>query len=175
MQTATRQRVLEAFEKHRAQPGAPFDELHFLDFLMPAPKTVGAIHNSFSGLRRFNRFIDDIQYEYAVCFSLADRETDHSLEKFVERINALQKSRQGSLKALKNQERAAAGWNVIVIAGLVLLCAACAFRRNSLVAVVLVALTIAVTVAFSMFAHRAAAYLRLLRSRIEADEDHKNV
>ena len=164
-----RQRILELFEQHRELPGAPFDEAHFLDFLMAEPKNVGAIRNSFRGLKRFNRFVDDVQYEFAVCLSLDDRESTRSLSNFVERIENLERSRRGTLRSLKNQERAGAGWQVIVIADLMLLALAIVFR-TPWVAVPLVLVALFITARFYLFAKEGATYLRRLRQRIETGE-----
>jgi hypothetical protein len=167
MDLATRQKILAAFERHRQTPGAPFDESHFVDFLIASPKAKHAVHGSFGGLRRFNAFIDEVQYEFAVCFSLKDRDADYSLAQFVERIEELQKSRRGSLASLSNQARAGAGWNVVAVADFVLVLIGIGVRAHpwGLGLVVLVALV--VNVGFFVFARKAGAYLRRLRARIE--------
>lgn len=167
----TRQRILELFEKHRASPGAEFREEHFLDFLLANPSGKGAVHNSFRGLRRFNRFINEVQYEFGVCFSLTDFESTYSVDRLVERITELQRSRRGSLQSLKNQGRAGAGWGVVVVVDFVILAfAAVGMHRNLWIAIPLVVIAIAVTLAFFVFARNASAYLRRLRTRIEGRE-----
>lgn len=167
MDSTSRHKVLAAFERHRETPGAPFDEGHFVDFLIASPKTKHAVHDSFGGLRRFNAFIDEVQYEFAICFSLEDRDADYSLAQFVERIEELQRSRRGSLASLSNQERAGAGWNVVVVADFALVLIGIGVRDHSwgLASVLVVALV--VNVAFFVFARKAGAYLRRLRARIE--------
>src|SRR5262245_55741092 len=92
-----RQRVIALFEKHRAVPGAPYDEAHFIDYLLADPKKKGAVHDSFRGLRRYNAFIDEMQYEFAICFSQNDFYANYALHKFVDRVTELEKSRRGSL------------------------------------------------------------------------------
>ncbi len=77
MDADARTRIIQLFEKHRAAPGAPYDEGHFLDFLLRDPKKERAVYNSFSGLRRFNAFLDEVQYELGVCFSLDDRDANY--------------------------------------------------------------------------------------------------
>jgi hypothetical protein len=166
----TRQRILELFEKHRASPGAEFREEHFFDFLLANPSGKGAVHNSFRGLRRFNRFINELQYEFGVCFSLKDFESTCSVDRLVERIAELQRSRRGSLLSLKNQERAGAGWGVVAVVDSVLLAFAVGSHRNLWIAIPLVVIAIAVTLAFFVFARNASAYLRRLRARIEGRE-----
>jgi hypothetical protein len=51
-ESSQRAKVIELFEKHRATPGASFDEQHFLDFLLRGPRKTRAVYDSFRGLRR---------------------------------------------------------------------------------------------------------------------------
>lgn len=92
MNVCTRNRILALFEKHRATPNAQYDDDHFLDFLLASPKQKRAVYNSFRGLRRFNAFLDEVQNEFAVCFSIEDRDANYPIDKFVNRIQELQKS-----------------------------------------------------------------------------------
>jgi len=91
-ESPTRNAIILAFDKHRAQPNTPFDDSRFLDFLIAKPGEKGCVRNSFRGLRRLNAFLNEIQYDYGVCFSLKDRETVYSLDNFIASIIALQKS-----------------------------------------------------------------------------------
>jgi hypothetical protein len=167
MDSASRQKILAVFERHRQMPGAPFDESHFVDFLIASPKAKHAVHDSFAGLRRFNAFIDEVQYEFAVCFSLKDRDADYSLAQFVERIEELQNSRRGSLASLSNQERAGAGWNVVVVVDFILVLAGIAVRDHPWVFALVLLVAFVVNVGFFVRARKAGAYLRRLRARIE--------
>jgi hypothetical protein len=167
MDKATRQTVLELFERHRASPGTPFDEKHFVDFLLAKPKGVRAAYDSFAGLRRFNRFIDDVQYEFGVCFSMSDREAVYSVDKFVARINELQQSRKGSLTSLKNQQNAGAGWAVIVLIDILLLYIALLFWNSKWVMSSFVLSAATITIVFAAFSRNDAKYLKRLRIRIE--------
>jgi len=45
---------------------APYDESHFLAFLLRQPDGKRALYNSFRGLRRFSAFIDEVKFEFAV-------------------------------------------------------------------------------------------------------------
>lgn len=107
--------ILALFERHRAVPHSPFEEAHFLDYLLASPKGKRAVYNSFSGLRRFNRFIDDVQMHFAICFSLRDREANYSLDAFIRRVRELKASHRSSLASLKNQDRAGFGWGAILV------------------------------------------------------------
>lgn len=164
---ATRESILQIFRQHRADPREAFNESHFLDFLLANPKKKGVIRNSFNGLRRFNAFIEKVQYKYGVCFSLEDLESNYSLEQFIERTNKLQQSRHGSLKSLKSQERAGAGVQVIVLLDAVLLGLAYTLSDFIWISGVLLVISVLATVAFAVFAYRRRLYLRRLRSRIK--------
>jgi hypothetical protein len=115
MDADARTRIMQLFEKHRAAPGAPYDEGHFLDFLLRDPKKERAVYNSFRGLRRFNAFLDEVQYELGVCFSLDDRDANYPLDRFVDRALELRRSRRGSLKSVNNQIDAGPGWRVLAV------------------------------------------------------------
>jgi hypothetical protein len=166
--TAHRRQIVELFEKHRATPGASYDEHHFLDFLLAEPKKSGALYNSFRGLRRFNAFMDDVQFEFAVCFSLKDRDANYSLPKFVERVIELQKSSRGSLMSVKNQIDAGPGWMVWVVANLVLLIAGIAVRDSGWALAVVAGIAVALNAAFGRFAWNARSYLDRLQAKIQA-------
>lgn len=166
-QVPTPDAIIALFERHRATPGAAFEASYFLDFLLKDPKRKGALRNSFRGKWRFNSFIDEVQLRYGVCFSLSDIERDHSVDTFVERIKVLQKSRRGSLRSLQNQERAGAGWGVVIVTDLMLLGLASAARKTPWLALLWVLAATAVTIAFVAFARRQRAYHRRLRARLE--------
>ena len=115
MSTHTREVVLSIFNRHRAMPGAPFDESHFTDYLLANPKGENPIHNSFRGLRRYNRFIKEVQLHFGICFSLKDFESTYSLQKFLDRIEDLKRSPRGSMASFRNQEKAGFGWGVVFV------------------------------------------------------------
>lgn len=166
----TREYVLSKFEKCRATPGAPFEESHFLDYLLANATGKGKVRNSFAGLRRFNRFVDSIEAGLGICFSQSDLERAFSVDEFVERIDALRASPKGSLASLKNRERAGAGWTPIVFLNFLLLCIGLGFRSVPAVVVSVLAIAIAASAAFAMFAVRHRRHLARLRQRVEAAE-----
>jgi hypothetical protein len=162
-----RARILELFEKHRALPGAPFDQAHFLDFLLASPKRKDAVRNSFGGLRRFNAFVEEVQFEFGVCLSLRDCEANYSLDRFVERVLELQKTRRGSLMSLNNQIKAGVGWQVLVVANVFLLVMA-AWLKGSVFALTAIGLiALVVNIWFFRLAWNSKRYLAKLKDRIE--------
>lgn len=169
MQLPARQLILEIFERHRATPGAPFEESHFLDFLIASPKSIGAVRKSLQGLRRLDRFTKEIQYEFAVFFSQLDRETAYSLDAFIERIRRLQESPDRSLRSLRNQQNASKGWGVAVIANLGLLFFVDHHHYVYWIALPAIILSFVITATFFVLARNSAAYLRQLRIRIESE------
>lgn len=121
MHNEVKNRILEIFEKHRKNPGNALDEQHFLDYLLADPKYKGAFRNSFSGLRRFNAFWNEIQLEFKVCFQLKDRDKNYSLGQFTDRVIELANSAKSSLAALRHQMKQPFDWNVFIIYNLLLL------------------------------------------------------
>lgn len=115
---AIRDAVLQVFERHRATPGADFDESRFLEHLMARPKGKRAVHNSFAGLRRYNAFIDEVQLHFSICFSLHDFEANYSLHRFVQRVAELQASRRSSLASFRHQQRHGFGWRTVFVGNL---------------------------------------------------------
>jgi len=165
MSVAIRDAVLELFERHRATPGAPFEESHFTNYLLAEPRGKEALHNSFRGLRRYNAFIDAVQLHFSVCFSLKDFEANYSLGQFVERIEALQASRRSSLASFRNQKRHGFGWGTVVILDLVAVVLIAAVRNLSgaLAGVLFVALLLANVAVLGFYFQSRAYNQRLLR------------
>lgn len=165
--TSHRTKVIELFEKHRATPGAPCDEQHFLDFLLPSPKKERAVYNSFRGLRRFNAFVDEVQLVFGICFSLKDRDANYSLIRFVDRVIELETSPRGSLISLKNPVRAGPGWHALVVANVILLMIGAWLREATWAITAVIAVAAFMNFWFFRFAQRARAYHERLRARIE--------
>jgi hypothetical protein len=168
--SAERERILALFEKHRAAPGTPYDESHFLDFLMSKPKGKGAVYNSFRGLRRFNAFLDEVQYEFAICFSIKDRSAHYTLDKFVTRVQELQGSSRSSLASLRNQMQGRPNLNVVVFSNLILLGPAIGARKYPWALGCVVAVIALVNLAFFLFHRRERTYQARLLARITSQE-----
>lgn len=110
--------VLEIFNRHRQKSGTPFDESHFLDYLLVSPRGKRSVHKSFRGLRRYNAFIMEIQMHFSVYFSMKDFERNYSLDGFVQRIAELQSSRRSSLASFRSHVSRGFGWNTVVLLSL---------------------------------------------------------
>lgn len=159
-------RVLELFSKYRKSPGAEFDDSHFLDYLLDKPKGKGAFRNSFSGLRRFNAFWDEVQLEFGVCFSINDRETDFSLEKYCDRIEQLCGSIRSSKASLRNRAKCGFEWNAFVFGNLLLVVLAFALKGFWGLSVLLLLGVIALNYTLVLGHVKERKYLRELETRI---------
>lgn len=164
-----RARIVELFEKHRSTPGQPYDERHFLDFLLAEPKEKGALHNSFRGLHRYGHFVEEIQYEFGVCFSIKDWNATYSLDQFVERLTKLQQSRRGSLRSLQRQIHDGYGWGVVFVVNSLLVMIGYVVRDISWALATVVIIAVAADIGFAIHAWRGRSYLLRLRTRIEGN------
>lgn len=165
---SVRQRILELFEKHRATPGAPFEEAHFLDFLLPDPQQKRAVYNSFRGLRRLNALLDELQEEFTICLSIADRTDNLSLTKLVDRVQQLEKSPRGSLASLNNRVAAGPGWKVLFVADLLIAVLVMAVRHWPIGLGLVAGLALLVNGAFLRMHFRDRAYHARLKQKIES-------
>jgi hypothetical protein len=163
-----KEKTIALFELHRETPGLPFDAEHFLDFLLADPKADRAVYNSFSGLRRFNTFIDALQLECAVCFSERDRDANYSLDEFVARVEQLQRSPRGSLASLGNRTKGGPDVNFLIIANLLLAAVAVALRQSAWGFYVPLVLMAAFDIWYANFHFKSRRYLVELRQRIGA-------
>lgn len=165
---SVRQRVLGLFEKHRATPGAPFEEAHFLDFLLPNPGQKRAVYDSFKGLRRLNAFLDEVQDEFTVCLSIADRTDNLSLTRLVDRVQQLEQSPRGSLASLNNRVAAGPGWRVLIVANLLIGIMIMWFRQSPIGLGLVAVLALLVNGTFLRMHFRDRAYHARLKQKIEA-------
>jgi hypothetical protein len=166
MADVTRFEVLAIFEKHRKKPGAPFEDENFLDYLLEAPKQKRAVYDSFSGLRRFNAFIDEAQLHFSIYFSLEDRDANYSLPKFIERVEFLQGSRRSSITSFRNQQKRGFGWNTVVLFNFLLVSGLVVARSNTVVLTVLVAVMVAINVGALALFLRDRAYNKQLLAQL---------
>lgn len=165
--TDTRQRVLDLFEAHREKPGAPYEERHFLDFLLAEPRQNRAVYNSFKGLRRFNAFLDQLQYEFAVFFSSKDRDANYSLDRFVKRVAELRSKPASSLASLRGPMKGQVE-GIVVVGPLLFWLPAVALRNHGAIALALSACGMALLVFFLLIYRRERRYLARLQLKIKA-------
>src|ERR1700730_14224078 len=104
-----RDRVRDIFAARRESPNAWFDEEHFLDFLLENPKNRGAVTNSFKGLRRRNAFLDEVQADFRICFSLAEFDWNWSFEGFTSMVCKKAKSRAANVNLIRKRIRETKG------------------------------------------------------------------
>jgi len=168
-----RKRVVALFEKHRAMPGAPYEEARFKDFMLAETQGRRAVLEGFSAMRRLNAFIDDVQYEFAVCCSIQDRRANDSLAAFVERVIERGSARGSSPRSLMQQFAAGLDWALALLANLVLLVAAVTLRNHEWALGALGCAALFVNTWFARVAWRTWAYCERLRARIEAVEQQR--
>lgn len=160
-----RRRVLQIFADCRQVPEAQFDENRFLDHLVEPPAEHGQIRDSFSSTRRYVRFIDAVQSEFAVYFSEKDWDTDFSLGHFVERIQKLRDSPTGSIRSLNNA-RSSYDINVVIVANLLVLVSVWFSRHIPWLFAVFLAVWIVMNCWFFWFYSREKKYLDGLEKKI---------
>lgn len=163
---STRRRVLALFEKHRARPGAPYEERHFMEFLLPERMGRQTVTGGFQASRRLNAFMNDVQYEFAICFSARERHANHTLQGFVERVVELGRSRDQTPWRWNDQLTAGLEWAVTVLANLVLLTMAVTLADHPFALGFLGCAAILVNGWFAGCAWKAREYCRRLHSRI---------
>lgn len=161
-----RERIIAAFESHRKAPGAPYSEDHFLDFLLAHPDKKGALYDSFLGLWRLNAFIDQVQLDFSICFSLKDREANYSLDKFVARVLELRGSPRSSLASLKNHAQVGFGWPIILIANGLLVLAAFVLRHHEIAFAICISSLVLLSILAALFFVRHRRYMARLQKQL---------
>ena len=109
-----RDEVLNCFEKNRQEPGLPFEEDHFIDYLVVKPRFTK---------KRFFKFWEQVQLEQGICFSFKDREKNYSLDAFIERIKELQENPKSSKAALRYQMKYRFEWTISIFMNSILVSA----------------------------------------------------
>lgn len=168
--SSDREKILELFEKHRAAPGSSFDESNFLDYLLSNPTSKRAVYNSFRGLRRFNSFLEEVQSEFSICFSLKDREANYALSKFIERVAELREEPNSSLASLRNQIKAGPGWHVLYLLNFILILLLVWLSKFPWIFGPLILCVVLLNLWFLRFAFRERVYHLRLLDKIEASK-----
>lgn len=99
-----RNKILELFNKKREKANTKFDESHFLDYLTFPPKNKGQIKNSFKGVRKYYRFMDSLEIEFSICFTLSDLDNPYySVEQLTNKVQERINKRKGNLIIIKQR------------------------------------------------------------------------
>lgn len=172
MSTDLRTEVLSIFERHRQTPGAAFEESHFIDYLLDQSKGIRTVHNSFRGLRRYNKFVEDVQMHFGVYLSIKDWGANRSLEQFVERVAKLQSSARSSRASFRSHVQRGFGWNTVFVVSFLGGLISYALWRYSQAASLVVLLVVAVGEAWALKAYlHWRSYHRALETKLGHSRD----
>jgi hypothetical protein len=161
-----RERVLVIFEEHRETPGAAFDEAHFLDFLLAAPEKKRAVYDSVAGMKRLDAFLDQIQLEYSICFTHAERNANFALDAFVERVVALAEAPRTSMVSFQGLSRPFFDWPVAGVGNVVILLAVLALLDRPWIVAIIVAIGLALNGLWLWSRRRYAQYRQQLQRQL---------
>lgn len=82
-----RHRILSIFELTRQSPGAPFESERLLAFLTDPPASQGRrVADTFAGRRRFVRFMNAIQRDAGICFTLEEWDRGFGLDELTQLV-----------------------------------------------------------------------------------------
>jgi hypothetical protein len=82
--TDLRDRILSIFEKTRQAPGAPFEPERLLAFLTEPPAPKGRrVADTFAGRRRFVGFMNAIQRDIGICFTVEEWDRGFGLDDLI--------------------------------------------------------------------------------------------
>jgi hypothetical protein len=99
--------ILAHFSKARKNPNAYFAESHFLDYLTFPEHRENSVKNSFKGVRAYYRFMNKLELEFGICFSLPDLDKYYSVDGLTKKVIERLGKRRGNLMILKrrNEEK----------------------------------------------------------------------
>ena len=102
-ETEIRERVLKIFCQCRSKADAPFDESHFMDFLLYPPSKKDQFRNSFLGAYKHGNFMRKIELEFAICFTLSDYDSAFSLNAFCQKISQRIEKKSSNIALIKQR------------------------------------------------------------------------
>ena len=166
--------ILGIFERARQSPNAPYEPERLLAFLTEPPAQKGRrVADTFAGRRRFVRFMNTVQLELRVCFTLDEWERGFGLDEMMRLAAAkiakpdqglrLAKQRLDAARARRTSDPIKFGLltlPVLLGAGL---------ATSWLMKVALAMLWIAITGGVAAFAISEVRYSQKLVGRIEGD------
>ena len=100
-------KILEIFKSERSNSSADFNENYFMDFLTNPAHQKNTIKNSFRGVRKYYRYMDKLELEFGICFSLSDLDKYYSLDKLTKKVLERIKKGKGNKMILqrRNEEK----------------------------------------------------------------------
>lgn len=96
-------KILEQFSKARQNPNAYFAESHFLDYLTSPEHRKDSVKNSFKGVRAYYRFMNLLELEFGICFTLPDLHKYYSAEGLTKKVIERISKKSGNLMILKQR------------------------------------------------------------------------
>jgi hypothetical protein len=117
----TEARIRQIFDRVREEPGAVISDPAFMNDLQRGGAS--AIDNSFKGKRLKNRFLRQVEAEFAIAFPKAVLDQRPSLQEFVATVEDRQKNHAANLQLARKrvQEAKAADFPVLAVLNLFLL------------------------------------------------------
>lgn len=97
-----REQIKSAFEAARQKPGSQYDENELVWHLVSPPNGSNGIHNTFRGKRLLARFLNRLESDFTICFSLKDWESLRTLSQIEERVSYLLNTPKSSLASIRN-------------------------------------------------------------------------
>lgn len=96
-------KILEIFQQERQKPYEVFQESHFLDFLTFPPHRKDNIKNSFRGVKKYYQFMNRLELEFEICFTLSDLDRGYSTEKITKKVIERIGKRRGNIMIIKQR------------------------------------------------------------------------
>ncbi|RKR08643.1 hypothetical protein C8C83_0226 [Flavobacterium sp. 90] len=102
-ETEIKEKILELFKEERQRPDLEFEESHFLDFLTFPAHSKNNIKNSFKGVRKYYRFMNRLELEFSICFTLPDLDKMYSIDKITKKVIERIGKRRGNVMIIKQR------------------------------------------------------------------------
>lgn len=110
-----REKILFLFNQERQRPNSDFNESHFLDFLSHPPHSKDSIKNSFKGVRRYYRFMDKLELEFGICFTLSDLDKYYSVDSLTKKVLERMQKKRGNHMILKQRNETKENYLIEII------------------------------------------------------------
>lgn len=98
-----KEKILEIFMQERQNPNAYFKESHFLDFLTFPPHRKDNIKNSFKGVRKYYRFMNNLELQFEICFTFSDLDRSYSVDQITKKVKERIGKRRGNIMIIKRR------------------------------------------------------------------------